>query len=89
MDKDLPAIMEQDPGNIPELAGRVLELQPRLLGKELEFREFCRLVSKLLRVAESAGRPRALQEARETIQGMSNGTATTVRLVLQPPGNSS
>lgn len=83
MDKDLPAILEQDSGDIPELAGRVVELRPRLLGKEREFREFCRLLSKLVRVADVAGRHRALEEARDTIQANSNGVATKAEVALK------
>jgi hypothetical protein len=83
VDKRIPAIMEQDTCNVPELAGRVVELQPKLLGKEREFHEFCRLLSKLVKVTDSAGRHRAFDEARETIQGMSNGTATKAEVALK------
>src|SRR5258708_147940 len=75
--------MGQDSGDIPELAGRVIQLQPRLLGKEPEFREFCRLLSKLLKVVDTTGRHRALELARETIQVMSNGVATKAEVALK------
>src|SRR3989442_1236000 len=75
--------MEQDTGNIPELAGRLVELQPQLSGKEQEFRDFCRLLSKLVKVTDPGGRHRALEEAREEIRTMDNGIASKAEVALK------
>lgn len=41
------------------------------------------MLSKLVKVADAAGRHRALEEARETVQAMSNGVATKAEVALK------
>jgi hypothetical protein len=69
--------MEQRAGNISELVDRAVEIRPKLGGHEGEFRQFCRLLIKLLKVGGEDGRSRALQEAREEIQ--SSGASPPAR----------
>src|SRR6185295_14155543 len=52
-------------------------------GKENEFRDFCRLLAKMVKVTDPSGRHRALDEAREEIQSMGNGVATKSELALK------
>jgi hypothetical protein len=70
MGTGVSAIMEQYPSDIPELAARAIKLQPDLPGQQAAFREFCLLLIKLLKVADSEGRQRALEQARADVQRM-------------------
>jgi hypothetical protein len=70
MGTGVSAVMEQHPSDIPELAGRAIKLHPHLPGQQAAFRDFCLLLLKLLKVAESEGRHRALEQARADVQRM-------------------
>lgn len=67
MGTGVSAVMEQHPSDIPELAARAIKLQPDLPGQQAAFRDFCLLLLKLLKVAESEGRQRALEQARADV----------------------
>src|SRR5437660_5299028 len=66
----VPPYMEQYSGDLLELAGRVIALQPKLRQQESLFRDFCRLLEKLMRVAGEAARPKAIETAREEIESI-------------------
>src|SRR6266496_3562063 len=75
--------MEQRAGNISELVGRAIEIRPKLGGHEGEFRQFCRLLMKLLKVGSEEGRSRALQEAREEIQSRGANPPSKTEVALK------
>ncbi len=75
--------MEQDAGNLPRVADRVIQLQPKLLGYEDKFREFCRALSKAIATTtDIPGRHRILDKTREQIQGTTSGSATKSQVAL-------
>lgn len=82
MDQEIPTVLEQDAGDLSRVANRVIHLQPKLPGNEDKFREFCRKLAKVVANADLAARHRALDKAREEIQGPSNGTASKARVAL-------
>lgn len=75
--------MEQRADNISELVDRAVEIRPKLGGHEGEFRQFCRLFIKLLKVAGEEGRTRALREAREEIQSRGANPPTKADVALR------
>jgi Domain of unknown function (DUF4338) len=82
MDQGIPAVMEPDARDVPRVADRVIALQPRLQGAEGEFRAFCRALAKMVKGAEPGTRHRALEKAREQIQGKLGGTASKAKVSL-------
>lgn len=83
MDQNIPAVLEQGSGDLPDLGGlRTITLRPKLLGREREFRQFCRFVAKLLEGTPPADRHSAIEKAREEIQGTSNLAATKGQVAL-------
>ena len=60
--------MEQHSSKISELAGREIDLEPQLPGKEKEFRDFCRRFARRLKAADAEGRQQVIEEAREQIE---------------------
>ena len=75
--------MEQHPGRVSELTSRVVELKPKLFGKESEFQDFCLLFSKLLKVATPNGKHRALAQARAEIQALGATVPSTAEVALK------
>ena len=60
--------MEQHPGNISELGSREIDLEPKLLGKEYAFRDFCRRFARELKAAGEEGRQQAIERTRREIE---------------------
>lgn len=83
MDTNFPAILEPDPSNLSELSDRIFVLQPKLQGKEPDFRKFSLSLYRLLKNTDPVERERILDEARETIQGMPNGIAKEPEVALK------
>jgi uncharacterized protein DUF4338 len=83
MDRRLPPNMEQHSGNVSELAGRIIPIRPRLLGEEDAFRAFCKLLSRLVRATDEAGRHRGLEQAREEIESMGGATSRKRQVALK------
>src|ERR1041385_5258161 len=83
MGTSVSAVMEQHPRDIPELAARTVRLEPNLPGQLAAFREFCVLLLKLLKVAQSKGRQRALDQARTDIQRIGKRTPSKSEVALR------
>src|SRR6266496_6040378 len=75
--------MEQRASNISELAGRAIDIRPNLGGQDGKFRQFCHLLTKLLKVGNEEGRSRALQEAREEIQARGSNPLNKSEVALK------
>ena len=76
--------MEQNSGNVSELAGRVIAIRPQLGDQEDTFRAFCKLLSRLMRLAGAKlSRNRALEQAREEIESMGSTVASKQEVALK------
>lgn len=82
MDQKFPAIVEHDASGISRVADRVIDLQPKLLGKEPEFRTFCRSLFKQFQSLGTATRGSILERARLQIRESVSGAATKGQLAL-------
>jgi hypothetical protein len=82
MDQAVSPVMERDPGSLPRVGARVIDLNPRLFGSELEFRAFCRSLAKTISLVGPGARHQALEEARDEIQVAANGTSSKRRVAL-------
>jgi hypothetical protein len=75
VERKLSSNLEQYPVDVSHLDGRVVKLKP-LLEQEVAFRDFCRLLSKLIKVTNESSRHRAIEEARDEIQTRGNGKSS-------------
>lgn len=75
--------MEQHTGNIPGLTNRSITLQPRIPGKEKAFQDYCRLVSRLVKVADEARMRQVLEEARDEIKAIGGAVASGPDVALK------
>ena len=75
--------MEQHTGNIPGLTDRSITLQPRIPGKEDAFRDYCRLVCRLVKVADRGETRSVLEEARDEIQRIGGAVSSGPDVALK------
>lgn len=74
--------MEQHSGNLSELAGRVIAVNPHLPGQEAAFVSFCRTLSRRMRRVDESRRLHVLEQAREEVKG-DGGTLNEHELALR------